>query len=82
MVRQLLLSTLPSAIRLTSVDVPPMSKVMMFGRSITCAMWTAPLMPPLGPDNSVSIGRSEASSGLKTPPPELITTGSAARPSA
>ena len=36
----------------TSVEVPPMSKVRMFGKPARVATCSAPATPPLGPDST------------------------------
>ena len=72
----------PFCTRHTSVLVPPMSKVMMLRCPARLATWMAPLTPPLGPEKSVSIGRSPACSGVMMPPPEFMMNGGSGTPSA
>src|SRR5690348_1308694 len=47
--------TAPS-LRATSVDVPPMSKVMMRSKPARCATYCAPTMPPAGPESTARTG--------------------------
>ena len=67
----------PSRIRQTSVDVPPMSKLIASGMPAA----TTAATPPAGPDRSSRAGCAAASSRSHTPPFDCITAG-AGRPSA
>jgi hypothetical protein len=53
-VRSLERSTLPPAIRQTSVEVPPMSKEIAFSTPASAAIRAAPTAPPAGPETRIS----------------------------
>src|ERR1051325_2830927 len=57
----------------TSVDVPPMSKVMMFGDPAASATRKAPTTPPAGPDKILRTGSFAADWGERLPPEDCIT---------
>ena len=57
----------------TSVDVPPMSKVMRFLYPATRAARNAPTTPPDGPERIVRTGSSAAAVAEILPPEDCIT---------
>jgi hypothetical protein len=78
--RSLERSATPSTMGQTSVDVPPMSNAIAFGKPASDAMRAAPTAPAAGPDTSTSAGCAAASSTFATPPDERITSGSGSPP--
>ena len=54
--------------RQTSVDVPPMSSVMMRSWPAAFAIWNAPATPPAGPERTVRTA-SEAAAPARALPP-------------
>src|SRR6266850_575666 len=69
-----LVSRIPSeSQRATSVDVPPISNVMMFVKSAACAARNAPTTPPAGPDRIVRTGSLAAADAEILPPEDCIT---------
>src|SRR6266851_820922 len=57
----------------TSVEVPPMSKVMMLAKPAARAERNAPTTPPAGPDRIVRTGSLAAASAEILPPEDCIT---------
>src|SRR6185369_4984062 len=57
----------------TSVDVPPMSNVMMFANPEVSADRNAPTTPPDGPERIVRTGSTAARSAEILPPDDCIT---------
>jgi hypothetical protein len=62
------ISALPSRTRQTSVEVPPMSKVMRSSRPERAPAATAPTTPAAGPESAVRIGISAARPTDMRPP--------------
>ena len=56
----------------TSVEVPPISRVMMSGNPACIAVWKAPTTPPAGPLKMVFTGCSQASVVVMLPPEDCI----------
>src|SRR5882757_3288089 len=56
----------------TSVDVPPMSKVMTLSMPANSAAYAAPVTPPAGPDKIVVTGSRAAFAAEITPPLDCI----------
>ena len=57
----------------TSVEVPPMSKVITRSKPLRRAIAAAPTTPPAGPDNTVRTGWRAADSSAVMPPLDCIT---------
>jgi hypothetical protein len=72
---------MPSTITETSVDVPPMSKAISFGRPDLRAIITVEVTPPAGPESTVWTGRSEAAAALISPPSDRTICSRAFTPS-
>jgi hypothetical protein len=64
----------PSRIRVTSVEVPPMSNAIRSVIPTARATAAAPHAPAAGPDSSVWTGSRAAIAASKVPPPERITS--------
>src|SRR5207253_2211958 len=60
--------------------VPPMSKVMIFGRRFSRASACAPTTPPAGPDSMMWIGRSTDAASVVRPPFDCISSSRARTP--
>ena len=73
-------STRPGS-RLTSVDVPPMSKLISRSMPAAAAAARAPTTPPAGPESTVRTASRDASAALMAPPLERITRSRVAPPS-
>ena len=56
----------------TSVEVPPISRVMMSGNPACIPVWKAPTTPPAGPLKMVLTGCSEASFVVMLPPEDCM----------
>src|SRR6476660_7155426 len=69
----LVVRILPALHNATSVDVPPMSKVMMFAKPDAFADRSAPTTPPDGPERIVRTGSRAARSAEMLPPDDCIT---------
>ena len=65
----------PSSTRATSVDVPPMSNVMMEPMPAAALTQAAPMTPALGPESSVRTGCSAAAATEMIPPFDWLTYG-------
>ncbi len=63
----------PSTTTVTSVDVPPPSRVTTCGKPAFSATTAAPSAPAAGPDSTVVIGWCTTSSAESTPPLLFIT---------
>src|SRR5262245_50108311 len=63
----------PPSHKATSVDVPPMSKVMTFEKPAAVADRKAPATPPEGPERIVRTGSFAARSAEMLPPEDCIT---------
>ncbi len=72
--------TSPSSTIEALAVVPPMSKVMILGRSLARASAWAPTTPPAGPDSMMFIGRSAAAVSLLRPPFDCISRRRAGMP--
>ena len=70
----------PPAIRQTSVDVPPMSKLTAFGCPLAAATAAAALTPAAGPDSNNDTGRSVARASGTRPPADVMTSTAGATP--
>src|SRR6266511_3186002 len=57
----------------TSVEVPPMSNVMMFGKPAAAATRKAPTTPPAGPERIVRTGSLAAALAEMLPPEDCMT---------
>ena len=66
----------PSRTTAMSVEVPPMSKLMISAASPSRASATAAATPPAGPDSAVPAARRVASATEATPPCDRITSNS------
>ena len=74
--------TWPSSTIEALAVVPPMSKVMIFGRLMTRANAWAPTTPPAGPDSMMFIGRSTAAVFVVSPPLDCMSSSRAGIPAA
>ena len=68
MVRSAAMRGTPPSTRATSVDVPPMSNVMIGSRPTWPATHAAPITPAAGPESSARTGRAAASATEMMPP--------------
>ena len=57
----------------TSVEVPPMSKAMMFSNPLARAVAAAPTTPPAGPESTVRTGSRAAVASAVMPPEDCMT---------
>src|ERR1051325_4686614 len=57
----------------TSVEVPPMSKVMMFAKPPAAPARRAPTPPPAGPDRIARTGSLAAAAAEMRPPDDCMT---------
>ena len=64
---------LPPAHSATSVEVPPMSNVMISSNPAALAACVAPTTPPAGPERIVRTGSSDAARAEMLPPDDCIT---------
>src|ERR1700686_5176693 len=64
---------LPLSISETSVDVPPMSSVMMRSKPAISETYCAPRTPPAGPDRIVRTGSCAAARAERMPPFDCMT---------
>ena len=72
--------TSPSSTIAAFAVVPPMSKVMIFGRRFARASACAPTTPPAGPDSMMWIGRSADAASVVRPPFDCISSSRARTP--
>ena len=72
--------TRPSSTSEALAVVPPMSKAMRFGASVTCPSRAAPATPAAGPEPTAKTGRSPAPAAPTTPPLEATTSSGASTP--
>src|SRR5262245_20474718 len=69
----LVVRIVPDLNKATSVEVQPMSKVMMLAKPDPFADLKAPTTPPDGPDKIVRTGSRAASSAEMLPPEDCMT---------
>jgi hypothetical protein len=74
--------TSPFSINEHFAVVPPMSRAMMLGSSMTRPIKTAPVTPATGPDSTRAMGVLRAASKVAVPPFESMAKTGAVSPSA
>ena len=72
--------TSPSSTIAAFAVVPPMSKLMIFGRLLARASACAPTTPPAGPDSMIWTGRSTAAASVVRPPFDCMSSTRARTP--
>ena len=72
--------TTPSSTIDALAVVPPMSKVMSFGRPMRRASACAPTTPAAGPDSMMCIGLAAAASSVISPPFDCMISSGARTP--
>jgi hypothetical protein len=80
MVRSLAMMGWLCSTRATSVEVPPMSKVMIDSNPAAPATQAAPITPALGPESSVRTGTSRAAATEMIPPLDWLMWGDTVTP--